>query len=155
MARKPDSGLVENFFKRDGRLNRWRYFKRFLVLVLVEMIVITAISVATVNMIGELSPRGLVIMNVFLIIWQVPLYCLMTRRLHDIGRDEKLAQVCFAINAAMVMFFPEYNVNEPIDPSPVEMIISLVAAVIGLYIMFCPGTHGYNQYGDDPLEDNA
>ena len=154
MARQPDSGLVENFLKRDGRLNRWRYFKRIMLLAFVEMIILIVISVASVNMIGELSPRGLVTMNVFFVIWQLPLYCLMTRRLHDIGRDEKLAQVCFAINTALVIFFPQTNFSASAEQSPVELILMLVGSAIGLYALFCPGTKGTNQYGDDPLESN-
>lgn len=154
MARQPDNGLVENFFKREGRLNRWRYFKRFVVLNLVETIILIVIFLAMSNMIGELTPRGIVVTNVFYIVAQIPLYCLMVRRLHDIGRDEKLAQICFAINTAMVIFLPETNINTPLEPSPVEMIIMLAAGVIGLYIMFCPGTKGDNQYGEDPLESN-
>ena len=150
-GRVPDSGIYENFFKRDGRLNRWRYFKRFAVLAFVEMIILVVIFVATSNMIGELSPRGVVITNAFYIIWQIPLYCLMVRRLHDCGRDEKFAQICFAINTAWVILSPETNINAPAEQSPVEMIILLVAGVIGLYIMFCPGTKGTNQYGEDPL----
>ena len=153
--RVPDSGIVENFFKRDGRLNRWRYFKRFLVLTLVQMIVLIVIFVTMSNMIGELTTRGIVVTNFFYVIWQIPLYCLMVRRLHDIGRDEKLAQICFAINLALVILSPEKNINATVDPSPVELIILLAAGFIGLYIMFCPGTKGANQYGEDPLEGNA
>lgn len=151
MARQPDSGIYENFFRRDGRLNRWRYFKRLVVLIIVEFIILTVIFAATLNMIGELSPRGLVITNIFYIVWQIPLYCLMVRRLHDCGRTEKLAQVCFAINAAVVILSPETNLNATAEQSPVETIIMLAAGIIGLYILFCPGTKGDNQYGEDPL----
>ena len=38
------------------------------------------------------------------------------------------------------------------EPSFFENIITALAGVIGIYALFCPGTKGNNQYGEDPLE---
>ena len=49
-----DKTVAENFLKREGRLNRWRYFKRNLVLglvtALVEMPIILIFADAEGNM---------------------------------------------------------------------------------------------------------
>ncbi|MBR0261696.1 MAG: hypothetical protein IJQ85_07875 [Selenomonadaceae bacterium] len=44
MSRVKDDGFVENFLKRDGRLNRWRYFKRTALLVVSEVIILTFLA---------------------------------------------------------------------------------------------------------------
>lgn len=148
--RVPDNGIVENFFKRDGRLNRLRYFKRSLVVGLIMMICLMAIFIMDVNALGQLSTFGILVAKAVAIIWQVPIYCLMVRRLQDIDRDEKLAQIYVAISIATVIF-TDYNLSAADDQSPIKIILSLVGTVIALYVFFCPGTKGANQYGEDPL----
>ena len=38
MAHVKDVGFAENFLKRDGRLNRWRFFKRNLAVALMAFV---------------------------------------------------------------------------------------------------------------------
>ena len=138
MARQPDSGLAENFLKRDGRLNRWRYFKRCFLLGLVEFIIFFAIFAMDTNALGQLSSFGNIALKLVMAVGQIPLFCLITRRLHDCNRDEKLAYAVLALNA-IIIILTDYN-NLMKEPSLFENIITALAGVIGIYAMFCPGT---------------
>ena len=149
MARQPDNGIVENFLRRDGRLNRWRYFKRCTLLGLVEFVIFVAIFIMDMNALGQLSSFGNIALKLVLAVGQIPFFCLMTRRLHDCGRDEKLAYASLALNA-IIIILTNYN-NLIVEPSLFENIITALAGVIGIYALFCPGTKGDNQYGEDPL----
>lgn len=149
MARQPDSGFVENFLRRDGRLNRWRYFKRCILIGLVELVIFIAIFIMSANALGQLSSFGNIALKLVLAVGQIPLFCLLVRRLHDCGRDEKLAYASLALNA-IIIILTDYN-NLMKEPSLFENIITALAGVIGIYAMFCPGTKGDNQYGEDPL----
>ena len=149
MARQPDSGIYENFFRRDGRLNRLRYFKRLMVLILIQFIITVAIFSVSISVFGQMSTAGNIAFKVFLAAAQIPFLCLMIRRLHDCGRDEKLAYAALALNV-LTIIVTDYSALE--EPTLFENIITALSAVIGIYALFCPGTAGYNQYGEDPLE---
>ena len=151
--RVPDSGIYENFFKRDGRLNRWRYFKRSVVIGFVDLIILMVIFFTDVNALGQLSTLGNAAVKAVVLIFQLPFYCLMVRRLHDIDHSEKLAQLSLAMSIATV-FFTDYSINAAANQSLIESIIVLVNGVIGFYVLFRSGTKGANQYGEDPLESN-
>lgn len=148
MARQPDSGFAENFLRRDGRLNRLRYFKRILLLSLVEIVIFIAIFIMNMNALGQLSSMGNITLKFFMAAALIPFFCLMVRRLHDCNRDEKLAYASLALNV-LVIITTNYSVLE--EPTLFERVITALSAVIGIYALFCPGTKGDNQYGEDPL----
>ena len=148
MARKLDNGIVENFFRRDGRLNRWRYFKRITVVALVMSVIITANFLTDMNALGLLSPTGDIIFKGVSLAALIPIFCLMVRRLHDIGRDEKLAYIAVAINVVSILSMDHTTIAEP---TIFQYILGIIVSAINLYCLFCPGTRGYNKYGADPL----
>lgn len=148
MARQPDKGFYENFLRRDGRLNRLRYFKRLMLLVIIESVIIGVIFAANTNLIGELTQTGNLVTKFVLAVMQIPFVCMMIRRLHDCGRDEKLAYAALVLNALTIIIV-DYRMLA--EPTTLENILTLISAAIELYAMFCPGTKGTNQYGADPL----
>ena len=145
-----DEGIFENFFRRDGRLNRWRYFKRNLVIFFVAMIILLGIIIVDVNALGHLSSFGNNAVKFFSAAVQVPLFCLMVRRLHDMNKNETLAYVAIGLSLAGTLF--QGNDFLVTEPSTLEQLLNVVSGFISLYILLCPGTHGVNQYGADPLE---
>ena len=149
MARQPDSGLYENFLRRDGRLNRWRYFKRITLLAVVETLIAMVVFIMNMNALGQLSSSGETVFKLLLAVGQIPFLCLMIRRLHDCDKDEKLAYVSLALNALTIILTDYKTLAEP---SSFENAVTIFAGLIGLYVLLCPGTHGENQYGEDPLE---
>lgn len=150
MARVKDEGIFENFFRRDGRLNRWRYFKRNLVIFFVAMIILFGIIIVDVNALGHLSSFGNNAVKFFSAAVQVPIFCLMVRRLHDMNKNETLAYVAIGLSLAGTLF--QGNDFLVTEPSTLENLLNVVSGFINLYILLCPGTHGVNQYGADPLE---
>ena len=139
-----DKTLAENFFKREGRLNRLRYFKRNVVLAIVTFILMfinTLIFLDTMT--HELSTAGNFFMMIIMLIMFVPSYCLVVRRLHDMDRDELLAKLYIVggVTSCFLQFILKYEF-EPLE---------IVMVILGLYILLVPGTQGANQYGADPL----
>ena len=150
MARVKDKGIFENFFRRDGRLNRWRYFKRTIAIFPVALLISFAVVIVDVNALGQLSSFGNNAIKFLLAAIQIPFFCLTVRRLHDMNKNETLAYVAIGLGLIPILFRDgDFLVTEP---STLENLLNLVSGFISLYILFCPGTHGNNQYGSDPLE---
>ena len=150
MAHVKDSGIAENFFRRDGRLNRLRYFKRSMMIALVSMIVVLGIILMDVNALGHLSSFGNGLIKFFSAAVQIPIFCLMVRRLHDMNKDETLAYVYIAMSLSTIIF--QGNDFLVTEPSQLENVITFVNGILALYILLWPGTKGDNRYGADPLE---
>ncbi len=121
-----DNGLVEMFFTWHKRLNRLRYFKRVLALVVIETILAFAIVAATMEPSGnDISTTGYVLFALMCLACAVPHYMLIIRRLHDLN---KTGWLCLLITIPGVNVF------------------------FSLYLLFVPGTIGANDYGADPIE---
>ena len=148
-TRPKDIGVVENFFKRDGRLNRLRYFKRMILIGVIESLLLGVIIVMNVNALFEMSPNGMIAFKAASIVGLIPIFCLTVRRLHDIDKDESLAYVFCALNVATTISIDEKFLTA--EPSMLMNLASSVSAVIGLYLLLCSGTEGDNKYGSDPL----
>ncbi|MCR5834086.1 MAG: DUF805 domain-containing protein [Selenomonadaceae bacterium] len=150
MSRQKDVGIVENFFKREGRLNRLRYFKRLIVVGTIESIILANVLIMGLNALLELSTSALIFFKVTAIAALYPIFCLMVRRLHDMDKDEKFAYVFVAINTAIILSYSETAITT--EPPIYISFLNLILAVMSLYLLFCAGTKGDNQYGSDPLE---
>lgn len=121
-----DKTFSEMFLTAKGRLNRLRYFKRMLVLGIVEIISTTLISSAFFDASTyDLSTTGYILTAVVFIVIAPMQYLLFIRRLHDLDKTGWLS---------LLMLVPVLN------------------ALLGLYLLFASGTVGHNQYGADPLE---
>ena len=150
----PDSTMAEMFWTGESRLNRWRYFKRNVVLALFYGIIYgilhatlgvnVAVDTKAVgldfnfnyDLIWETAPEYLIALAILQVAFAVFSYKLDVRRLKDLGKDNKLAivvLVCFIM-------------------SDIHPIISMVGAFIGIYLLLAKGNEGENEYGPDPLE---
>ena len=138
-----DKTIPEIFFKREGRLNRLRYFKRNLVIALIMFVAMVVVSLIFVDDEGNFPKIVDIISFVVALAILVPSYCLMVRRLHDMNKDEVLANA-YAVGCVggyFLNFILEYEFM-PLD---------IVLVIVALYVLFVPGTHGANSYGADPL----
>lgn len=150
MSRQVDRGIVENFFRRDGRLNRMRYFKRNVVLFVVELIILTVITTLGTNDLDEFSQGSLILFKVVSIAVMIPFCCLMIRRLHDLNMNETLAYVFFALIVVSILMDGKDMLKT--EPTLLEDALNTVNFIISLYVLFWPGTNGDNRYGSDPLK---
>lgn len=149
MNRVKDKGFVENFLKRDGRLNRWRYFKRSMLIAFITLIILFGIIIVDINVLGQLSSFRNISIKILFIVIQIPIFCLTVRRLHDMNKGEMLAYIYITIELLTLIFMGnDFLVTEP---SLLEDILDVVSFLIALHVCLCPGTRGKNKYGEDPL----
>ncbi|MCR5834085.1 MAG: DUF805 domain-containing protein [Selenomonadaceae bacterium] len=150
MSRQKDVGFKENFLKREGRLNRWRYFKRSIAFGMMFFLVILIVVIAMIfiNPSENFSSFEAVVFKIICIAALYPIFCLMVRRLHDIDENEKIAYISIALSIASIIL-TDLNAQEK---SLYASILSLMNSVINIYVLLCPGTKGDNKYGSDPLE---
>lgn len=157
MARQPDNGIYENFLRRDGRLNRLRYFKRIVLIGIIDIIIGAVIGAVASDDFGQLSTMGDILNKIVAIIFLIPQFCLMVRRLQDMNKGNTLAYLN-VILGVVSLFLLEHMVasissGEPLMVESTIAGVCLIAqVVISLYMLFCPGTKGDNDYGSDPLE---
>ena len=129
------------FLKTTGRLNRLRYFKRNVVVVLVAFIAFF-LGAASLNSYD---------FNTFIKITSILLmpfiYCLNVRRLQDMNYDNKLAIVLLVIQGIQISEMDMMRYTS----SLVGSVTSIISMIVGLFLLFKDGTHGTNDYGADPL----
>ena len=161
MARVKDKGFVENFLKRDGRLNRWRYFKRLLALFLIsELVLIVAGTIVMIifyvlmpdasfwNNDAELKNYAIIFAQGVCFLMTPAYFCLMVRRLHDLNKGEVIAYWLTAVSCANILGL---DLGQRED-SILETILQIINLGFTIYLLFFRGTKGNNQYGSDPLE---
>lgn len=126
--------LKEMFLSQEGRLNRKPFFLRGLAAVaagfVAQIIILTIMGL----------PFGLRLGQFAQIAFWFPQYCLMVRRLHDIGQNDTLAKVASALWIGGIMLGSSGSV------------LLLAESAIGLYLLVKEGDRGANAYGADPLE---
>ena len=126
-----DSGIKENFFRWDGRLNRKRFIMRLLALTGVGIVLYILMGVLLVVYAdGTMRPSEETIMGIYGLctLLSIPItvasYMLMIRRLHDVGLSGYFILLAF---------------------------IPFVSLGLLLYLLCKHGTEGDNAYGADPL----
>ena len=133
----PDQTILEMFLTGKSRLNRLRYFKRVMVLVILINLLNLPLEFMGIDVNNPpLAICVYVVINfsLFLLIG----YRLDVRRLHDSGKGKTLAAVSVIVNVGSIM----------------SQYVLLAAILLSLYILFVPGSKGDNEYGPDPLGDN-
>ena len=121
----------EKYFTTHGRLNRWAYFVKGVKLFFMSLIpyILMGISVAMMEARSDFANvLGLILIlpSIALVLpFVVASIMLEIRRCHDLGHSGWLI---------LIGFIPYINI------------------IFWLYILFCPGTKGDNQYGPDPLQ---
>lgn len=126
-----DSGIKENFFRWNGRLNRKRFIMRLLALTGVGIVLYILMGVLLVVYAdGTTRPSEETIMGIYGLctLLSIPItvasYMLMIRRLHDVGLSGYFILLAF---------------------------IPFVSLGLLLYLLCKHGTEGDNAYGADPL----
>lgn len=147
-----ENSFAEMFLKRNGRLNRLRYFKRIVVLGVAMTMLLTLGYKLLGYEYGQVSTSAQVYNAIITLIFIVPKYCLNVRRLQDMNRG-KLVAVVYAVLTA-VMGCMDFNVLELYQKNYLSFLILLMAffsIMISLYLIISPGTRGKNRYGASPI----
>ena len=140
--------IFEQFLNQEGRLNRWRYFKRIFVLAVVGFVLSVVIGMVFLKE-GELINSAVSIASTVVgLILLYPHYCLILRRMKDLDKPLWLAKLGVGLSGVSMIFF---NYDPAMAKSALGMLLALVGGILGLYFLFFKGTKGDNQYGPDPL----
>lgn len=121
----------DRYFTTQGRLNRWAYFVAGIKLFLMSLIpyILLGIGAAMLGAdSGAANVLGLILLLPSLVLilpFIAASLMLEIRRCHDLGHSGWIILIGF-IPYVNILFF--------------------------LYVLFCPGTKGPNQYGEDPLQ---
>lgn len=119
--------LINEIYTTDGRLNRLRYFKYYIILVIVSTVIafvvgfIGGLVTGNADSILVTVPTGLVSL-----VTAVGGFMLGIRRLHDLNKSGWFMLL---------------------------MLVPVVNLAFLLYLWFMPGTVGYNRFGADPLQN--
>lgn len=119
-------GIKEKYFTTYGRLNRWPYFVRGSILAIIVFLIDLVIDPPAVFNGGWVAvPSVSWILNCLKVLFIIPSFTLIIRRLHDLN---------YSGWWALLVFVPCVNF------------------ILGIYLTFFSGTVGENRFGADPLE---
>ena len=167
-----DENFHDLFLKRDGRLNRLRFFKRTILSGLITVVPIQFLS----TMILESSHDFFTAMKVsiFLMILGTIAnmylnYGLLIRRSHDFPKDSlfadiianddtKPAKIILALNlvsavlSSVTSYYAIYGSTSGLTMlSAISILLIITGGILGLYFLFKKGEVGANKFGPDPL----
>ena len=83
-----DKTFADMFFKKDGRLNRWRYFKRMLLVSIIRFIIIIGLVIIMADDFGNTSTGEDVFITIVSLCFLIPEYFLTVRRLKDLNTKD-------------------------------------------------------------------
>lgn len=119
--------IFQIIFTTEGRLNRGRFFKYYILITLMGATATFVTSCMATLLTGD--PNGALV-KMITVMWAIAATVgacmLMVRRLHDLNRNGAFFWVSF---------------------------IPVVGLIFLVYLFFAEGTIGWNKYGADPLEN--
>lgn len=151
----PDVGIRQLFFRMDNRINRKRFFMRVMLL----QILMVPFSLLTMCL-----PKNLAIVSGLCIFaFLIPIGMLCVRRCHDLGRSGwfmlKTAVPILGLMFCLHYLFADRDeYDSPFLNSTFFVLMigmPFVGMLIWIYLMFASGTKGPNEYGADPLGNQA
>lgn len=151
-----DRTIKEIFFRTSGRINRWRYFtRRVIISVLTKFFLFIGYEILGYEY-GQVTTAAGIYNGVISLIFLMPIFCLTVRRLQDMNQGKLLAFVYVAMNIFMAfsdMTFTDFKYMESVTSYLVLTVVTF-SIMLDMYFMISPGTYGRNKYGANPLDFN-
>ena len=169
----PDQNNFHDLFlKRDGRLNRLRYFKRSLIVGLIGIILYMIALPLMAAIVETGSSNSMEAYNAFIGLSMISMilisalslylsYGLIVRRSHDlhnqsmffkyIEKDDQILAKCFVALQILYIFGQFFALNAPTLTGLCDLVWCLSGGFLGLYLLFAKGEVGANKFGHDPL----
>lgn len=88
-----DRGITENFFKKDGRLNRKRYIKRYIAINLLRAILVLFLLTVLSDEYGNMSMLNNILLTLVIGVIIYSNFCINLRREQDIAKFENIKMV--------------------------------------------------------------
>ncbi len=139
--------MIGGIFSPEGRMRRRSYLLTILIINLLGTVLNAVIGGSTP---GE-AVIGFIVM--MLILW--PLYCAMSRRLHDADRTSTAALVALALAIGGSFFVQASQTVEAVQMRTLLTIGSVLivsSGAVSLFILLARPTVGANRYGEDPRQ---
>ena len=145
--------LYDKFLCREGRLNRWSYFKRSILAGVIGLLVAFALAIFPM-ILDETFGTSVYILSCTAIYSYLE-YGLIIRRCHDLKQDSWLHSCIAKNDTAVAKFFVLLGVVSGIFvifeiDHPSTNLIYIVNVILGFYLMLAPGEIGTNEYGGRP-----
>ena len=152
------SWLYEKFLRREGRLNRWNYFKRTMLAALIEVLAIFIVSfvfaIFVPDVISTHHDLLVALLLVLFIFFNYYLtYGLIIRRCHDlrensllhtfISKDDTSVAKFIIVGSAISCILEIFDLN-----GMMQNLVDITIGIISIYLMFAPGEIVRNKYGE-------
>lgn len=152
----PDQGWREMFFRWDNRLNRKRFFMRLMLLQSLMLLCSFLLLLVFPKDIAQFATM------IVVLIWMVPMLMLGLRRCHDLGHSGWFL-IKTIIPVLGMMWLIKYFLSNRDDDTPalsstffvVAIGLPFVSILVWIYLMCAEGMRGENEYGPDPLGQQA
>ncbi len=134
-------------FSPEGRMRRRTY--------LLTIIAINVLGTLLNDFLGGSTPAEAVVGFAAMMILLWPLYCAMSRRLHDADRTSTMALVTLALAIAGSFFV---QASQTVETEQMRTMLTIGAllivssGIISLFILLMMPTRGANRYGEDPRQ---
>ena len=148
MVKIDNETLFEKFFTATGRIGRMTFFKRTLIIGLIEFLILFCIGIVSsiYEVAGTETPMWINALNAVVIFAAlIPGYFLNTKRLHDIGKDSTLAKIFLGVGILSAIHTVAIA---PVLMSIPLMIENVVLIGFTFYLLFTKGDENANEYGD-------
>ena len=145
--------LYDKFLCREGRLNRWSYFKRSILAGVIGLLVAFALAIFPM-ILDETFGADVYILSTVAIGSYLE-YGLIIRRCHDLKQDSWLHSCIAKDDTAVAKFVVLLGVVSgllaifEIEDSSTNL-IDIANVILGLYLIFAPSEIDENEYGGRP-----
>ncbi len=144
-----DKSLEDMFLRKEGRLNRLRYFKRMLAVLGARIGVVIILWAILSDSWGNTSAGVDALIAIISIGFAYPEYCLTLRRLQDLNEKNLKMAFWFAGIDVLTIIMSSVTLSQRAERK--MMIFGIAYLIFFIYLLVKVGTPGANQYGPDPL----
>ncbi len=139
----PEKTIQEKFLSQEGRLDKSRFFKRTILLNVIEFGLIFLYGALFADDFGDLSKGMEILFHILQAVFLYPEYCLAVRRMKDFSTG-KSGDIEFLWAKVLVVLDAIYIFSES------NLVLAAYLACY-FYLVSKKGITGPNPYGPDPL----
>ena len=139
--------MIGNPFSPEGRMRRRTY--------VLTLLVVNVLGLALNLRAGGSMPIDAVIGFAGMLILLWPMYCAMTKRLHDADRTSTTTLVSLGLAIAGSFFLqtaPTLSSEQLSLTRAIGSVLIMAGGAVALFVLVARPTSGPNRYGEDPRE---
>ncbi len=144
---------IKNFSLAKGRMTRWAFWQFMIINIFLYLLFLALDDVTLLTRVFRLFSK------MYVVVFLVPTYCSMIRRVHDAGITGKWVGLLLGIvgitNALVLILFDFSIKSETVDYHDIlEYLVytHIVSIIVLIVLLSVSGIKGANKYGPDPRE---